>query len=93
MIQATREALYAAFLDPVALAEWLPPARMTGRIHSFDGREGGGYRSTPKTSGNFTARPPTGKTRSRCASSSWRRPCASSRRSASSATIPSSMAR
>lgn len=44
VIRARPEALYAAFLDPEALVEWLPPARMTGRIHSFDGRVGGGYR-------------------------------------------------
>ena len=34
---------YAAFLDPEALAAWLPPGDMTGRVHSFDGRIGGGY--------------------------------------------------
>lgn len=44
VIRASSEMLYAAFLDPAALVEWLPPARMTGRIHSFDGRPGGGYR-------------------------------------------------
>jgi uncharacterized protein YndB with AHSA1/START domain len=44
IIGASREALYAAFLDPETLVEWLPPAEMTGRIHAFDGRVGGGYR-------------------------------------------------
>lgn len=43
-IRARPEALYAAFTDPAALVEWLPPAEMTGRIHAFDGRVGGGYR-------------------------------------------------
>lgn len=43
LILAPPEALYAAFLDPEALAEWLPPGEMTGRVHSFDGRVGGGY--------------------------------------------------
>jgi uncharacterized protein YndB with AHSA1/START domain len=44
VIGARPEALYAAFLDPAALVAWLPPAGMTGRMHAFDGRVGGGYR-------------------------------------------------
>jgi uncharacterized protein YndB with AHSA1/START domain len=44
VIKAAPEAVYAAFMDPDALAAWLPPARMTGRVHSFDARVGGGYR-------------------------------------------------
>lgn len=43
IIAAGPERLYAAFTDPAALAEWLPPGEMTGMIHAFDGREGGGY--------------------------------------------------
>jgi uncharacterized protein YndB with AHSA1/START domain len=44
VIRAQPEELYAAFLDPAALVEWLPPAEMTGEIHEFDARVGGGYR-------------------------------------------------
>jgi uncharacterized protein YndB with AHSA1/START domain len=44
VIRARREALYAAFLDPASLIEWLPPGQMTGEIHEFDARVGGGYR-------------------------------------------------
>ena len=44
IIRARPEALYAAFLDPAALVEWLPPAEMTGVIHAFDAGLGGGYR-------------------------------------------------
>ena len=44
VIRAPPEELYAAFLDPTALIEWLPPAEMTGEIHAFDARVGGGYR-------------------------------------------------
>lgn len=44
IIAAAPEAIYAAFMDPVALAAWLPPGEMTGKIHSFDARPGGGYR-------------------------------------------------
>lgn len=36
-------AVYGALLDPDALVEWLPPAGMTGRMHAFDARVGGGY--------------------------------------------------
>ncbi len=42
-IKATPEALYRAFIDPVALAVWLAPGDMTGEVHSFDGSVGGGY--------------------------------------------------
>jgi uncharacterized protein YndB with AHSA1/START domain len=44
VIRARPEELYAAFLDPAALVDWLPPAEMTGAIHEFDARVGGGYR-------------------------------------------------
>jgi uncharacterized protein YndB with AHSA1/START domain len=44
IIKAGPEALYDAFVDPVALAEWLPPGEMTGRIHEFEAGVGGGYR-------------------------------------------------
>ena len=36
VIRARPEELYAAFLDPTALVDWLPPAEMTGEIHDFD---------------------------------------------------------
>lgn len=42
-IKAPREALYRAFTDPKALAIWLAPGDMTGEVHSFDERVGGGY--------------------------------------------------
>ena len=44
VVRARPEELYAAFLDPAALIDWLPPAEMTGEIHEFDARVGGGYR-------------------------------------------------
>ena len=44
VIAAGPDELWAAFTDPAALVEWLPPAQMTGRIHAFDLRVGGGYR-------------------------------------------------
>jgi uncharacterized protein YndB with AHSA1/START domain len=44
VIKAPREALYRAFTDPAALAAWLAPGEMTGKVHEFDARVGGGYR-------------------------------------------------
>jgi uncharacterized protein YndB with AHSA1/START domain len=42
-IKAPQEALYRAFTDPAALAVWLAPGDMTGEVHRFDDRVGGGY--------------------------------------------------
>jgi uncharacterized protein YndB with AHSA1/START domain len=42
-IDATPDALYRAFTDPGALAVWFAPGEMTGEVHHFDGRAGGGY--------------------------------------------------
>ena len=44
VIRTRPEELYEAFVDPAALVAWLPPAEMTGHIHEFDARVGGGYR-------------------------------------------------
>lgn len=44
VIKAPREALHRAFTDPEALAVWLSPGEMTGKVHEFDARVGGGYR-------------------------------------------------
>src|SRR5262245_15285529 len=44
VIRTRPEELYEAFIDPAALVAWLPPAEMTGKIHEFDARVGGGYR-------------------------------------------------
>ena len=42
-IKAPREALYRACTEPAALAAWRAPGDMTGRVHRFDLRVGGGY--------------------------------------------------
>jgi len=41
---APAERLYRAFLDPDAMAKWLPPYGFTGKVHDMDARVGGGYR-------------------------------------------------
>ena len=43
-IEASPQAVYRALLDPQALASWLPPRGMTGKILSFEPRVGGRYR-------------------------------------------------
>jgi uncharacterized protein YndB with AHSA1/START domain len=40
ILAVPRQAIYRAFLDPDALAAWLPPDSMRGVVHAFDPREG-----------------------------------------------------
>jgi uncharacterized protein YndB with AHSA1/START domain len=44
VLRAPAERIYRAFLDPAAMAKWLPPHGFTGRVHESDVRVGGGYR-------------------------------------------------
>ena len=44
IIKAAPEKLYRALTTPEALETWQAPGDMTGKVHSFDLREGGGYR-------------------------------------------------
>ena len=44
MINAPRETIYEAFLDPEAVASWLAPDTMRSHVHAFDPREGGEFR-------------------------------------------------
>jgi len=44
LIKAPADKVYRAFVDPEALARWLPPEGMTGEMLAFDLRAGGGYR-------------------------------------------------
>ena len=43
-VAAPPDRVYAALVDPEALAAWLPPAGMSGRFEHFDARPGGSYR-------------------------------------------------
>jgi len=43
VLKAKAERVYRAFLDPDAMAKWLPPFGFTGKVHRMDAREGGGY--------------------------------------------------
>lgn len=44
VIAAPADRVYAALVDPDALAAWLPPDGMSGRFERFDARPGGSYR-------------------------------------------------
>ena len=42
-MKAPAGAVYAAFMDPDVLMQWLPPPGMRSVLHRFDGGVGGGY--------------------------------------------------
>jgi len=44
VLRAQPERVYRAFLDPDAMARWLPPHGFLGKVHEVDVRVGGGYR-------------------------------------------------
>ena len=43
MLRAPAERVYRAFLDPDAMAKWLPPHGFTGKVHKLDAKVGGSY--------------------------------------------------
>lgn len=44
VIRATPERAYRAFLDPDAMAKWLPPYGFTCKVHHMDARVGGTFK-------------------------------------------------
>jgi uncharacterized protein YndB with AHSA1/START domain len=44
VLRAAPEKVYRAFLDPDAMAKWLPPNGFTGKVHHMDANVGGSYR-------------------------------------------------
>ncbi len=44
VLRAPAERIYRAFLDPDAMARWLPPYGFTARVHQMDAQVGGTYR-------------------------------------------------
>ena len=44
VLRAPPERVYRAFLEPQAMAKWLPPHGFTGHVHEIDARVGGRYR-------------------------------------------------
>lgn len=44
VMRAPPEKVYRAFLEPDALAKWLPPNGFTCKVHQMDAKVGGGYK-------------------------------------------------
>jgi uncharacterized protein YndB with AHSA1/START domain len=44
VLRAAPERIYRAFLDPDAMAKWLPPNGFTGKVHQMDAKVGGTYK-------------------------------------------------
>lgn len=44
VIKSTPDRVYRAFLDPAALAKWLPPHGFTNTVHELNPKVGGSYR-------------------------------------------------
>jgi uncharacterized protein YndB with AHSA1/START domain len=44
VLRATPERVYRAFLDPDAMAKWLPPNGFTGKVHQLDAKVGGTHK-------------------------------------------------
>ena len=44
VLRASPEKIYRAFLDPEAMAKWLPPNGFTGKVHAIDAKVGGTYK-------------------------------------------------
>ena len=57
VLRAAPDKVYRAFLDPDAMAKWLPPNGFTGKVHQVDAKVGGAYKMSFT---NFT----TGKSHS-----------------------------
>ena len=46
VLRAAPERIYRAFLDPDAMAKWLPPHGFTGKVHHLKAEIGGTYKMT-----------------------------------------------
>ena len=44
VLRAKPERVYRAFIDPDAMAKWLPPNGFTGKVHEMDAQVGGIYK-------------------------------------------------
>ncbi len=44
VLRATPERIYRAFLDPEAMAKWLPPNGFTGKVHQMEAKVGGSHK-------------------------------------------------
>jgi uncharacterized protein YndB with AHSA1/START domain len=44
VLKAPPRRVYKAFIDPLAMAKWLPPNGFTGKVYSIDAKVGGKFR-------------------------------------------------
>jgi uncharacterized protein YndB with AHSA1/START domain len=44
VLRAPASRIYRAFLEPDAMARWLPPYGFVGKVHEIDAKVGGGYK-------------------------------------------------
>ena len=44
VLRAAPEKVYRAFLEPEAMAKWLPPNGFTCKVHHMDAKAGGSYK-------------------------------------------------
>ena len=44
VLRAAPERIYRAFLDPDAMAKWLPPNGFTGKVHQLEAKVGGTHK-------------------------------------------------
>ena len=44
VLKAPADRIYRAFIEPEAMAKWLPPHGFTGKVQQIDARVGGGFR-------------------------------------------------
>ncbi len=54
VLTAKPERVYRAFLEPDAMAQWLPPYGFTASIESYDARPGGRFRMSFRNFGTGT---------------------------------------
>lgn len=52
VLRAPPERVYRAFIDPDAMAKWLPPYGFTGHVHHMDAKVGGTFRVSFTNFGN-----------------------------------------
>ena len=55
VLRATPERVYRAFLDPDAMAKWLPPHGFTGKVHHLNAKVGSTYKMSFKNVGTGTS--------------------------------------
>jgi uncharacterized protein YndB with AHSA1/START domain len=52
VLRAPPERIFRAFLNPEAMAKWIPPYGFTAQVHHLDARVGGGFRMSFTNFGN-----------------------------------------